>query len=282
MKNSIKIFEKNYKALIKEVENIILPLLEVIDIKEISRRNIIYERYEEDRFKYFVESERRRFSKALNIIISDRKGGKVCDLGCFIPYLPVALSILGYQVKIVDKYEFYGNSFKNSIYHLAEKKSIKIFDFDILNDSFDILGKNDVVINMAVVEHFNGTPRYFLQKIHSIIADGGFLIFDVPNIAEFIKRIRLLFGFSPLADYNQYFYSEYPFMGHNREMTVDEVIYMLEHSNFKVEHLECYDFCPNPVKTLTGKLALILKNILPIKYKKESIIAKARPITPIT
>jgi len=229
------------------------------------------------KFKYFVEVEKRRFLKALDIITRDRSQGTVCDLGCFIPYLPLALATIGFDVKIVDKYALYGSRFRDEIFRLAESKSIQVFDLDIVNDGFETLGQNDVVLLMAVVEHLNGSPRYLLEKIHAIIGSDGFFVFEVPNIAELVKRFRAFLGFSPLADYHDYFHSAYPFTGHNREMTVPEVFYMLEHAGFSVEHCDCYDYSKDAVVTWKGRLALSLKAFIPMKHKGQSIIAKARP-----
>lgn len=272
----ISLLEKKYLSLAKEVESIIRPLVETLDINTISKCNAYYTLYERDRFYHFVENEKRRYFKALDLITHDKSHGSVCDVGCMIPYLPLALARLGYSVKIIDNYDFYGYSFKNAISALAEKNNIQIFDVDILNDSFDPLGKNDVVINMAVVEHLNGTPRFLLKKIHACLAGDGIFIFDVPNIADFLKRIRLMMGISPLADYDIYFNSTYPHIGHNREMTIEEVRYMLLNSDFIIDSIECYDFNPKPVKTIMGHIAAIVKNIVPLKNKRESIIAKAR------
>lgn len=272
-----KFLHKKYTSLAKEVEKEIVPLIESIDVRCLTKYNEYYKRYSKDKFKYFVEIEKFRYFKALEIITADKGQTAICDVGCFVPYLSVALAILGYKVKIIDNYSLYNDSFKTRIHQLAEKKSIQLIDFDILRDDFNLLGRNDVVLLMAVIEHLNGTPRYLLKNIHNIISSDGFLLVDVPNIAEFLKRIRLLFGFSPLADYEHYYNSAYPHIGHNREMTVDEVRYMLGHSNFDIEYLECYDYDPSPAKTIYGKLSLLLKKVLPIKNKQGSIIAKARP-----
>ena len=58
---------------------------------------------------------------------------------------------------------------------------------------------------MAVVEHLHGSPQELFNKIRNIISEKGFLIFEVPNIAQFNKRLRMLLGFSLLVDYHNTF-----------------------------------------------------------------------------
>ena len=157
------------------------------------------------------------------MIDRDRKKLEICDYGCMLPFLPTALSLLGYNVTIVDKYEYYGEIFKSTVTNYCAENNLKIVDLDILSDPFDMIEKSDISLNLAVVEHLNGSPKDFFNKVRSRIKSDGFFIFDVPNIANLIKRLRLLLGYSPLDDYNYYLNAPYPYMGHIREMTVDEV-----------------------------------------------------------
>lgn len=276
MKKNIDRTERRFARLIQDVDKIILPFIESIDIEHISKHNAGYKNYKNDRFKHFIENEKKRFVKALDIIVNDKQDGSVCDLGCFIPYLPVALSLLNYNVKIVDKYDFYGREFKDTIIKLAERYKIDVFDIDILNDNIEVLNKNDIVLLMAVVEHLNGTPRFLFDKIHHLLSENGFFLFETPNIADFAKRIRMLLGYSPLPDYKDFFHSAYPFTGHNREMTVSEVIYLFEHTGFKIEQLKCYDYVGTSELTARGKVLKLIKSILPLKNKGQSILVKGK------
>lgn len=269
---------QKYAGLIKEVDRAIAPLIESVNVDGISRHNRGYKAYEADKFRNFVEVEKTRFLKALGVITQEFSEGTICDLGCFIPYLPTALALLEYNVKIVDKYQLYEGRFKGEISKLADSKHIQLCDLDILQDDFYPLGENDVVMLMAVVEHFNGSPRNLMEKTRGIISSSGFLLFEVPNIAEFIKRIQMLLGHSPLAPYEDYLQSEYPFMGHNREMTVDEVLQLLDQTGFRCEWLECYDYWKGGVTTLKGSIMQVVKQIAPLRHKGQVICAKARPI----
>ncbi|MEQ8971773.1 MAG: hypothetical protein RIE73_15425 [Coleofasciculus sp. C1-SOL-03] len=275
MTNNFKQLEDKFYKLIKDTDKIIYPLIESIEIDDISKHNSAYRNYSNDKFKNFVEVEKRRFIKVLNVITEDKCHGKICDLGCFIPYVPMALSLLGYQVQIVDKYELYGSRFKHSILKLAETHSIEVNDMDILQDEFTNLAKNDIVLLMAVVEHLSGSPENLMNKVQQIISPNGFIIFEVPNIAEFAKRIKMMLGNSPLPPYETYFHSDYPFTGHNREMTVAEVIYLMDKTGFEIEWLHCYDYSKYLPKTWLGKSIRVIKKLIPIRDKGESIMVKA-------
>lgn len=275
MSHHLQKLENKFSGLIDTADQAMAPLLDAIDINDISKHNADYLiKWGADKFGMFISGEKTRFLNAVDIITTQRKDGIVCDLGCLFPYLPLCLSLLGYRVKIVDRYDLYGPKFKDAISRLAEKYSIELCDLDILSGDFARLGQNDVVLLMAVIEHLNGTPRHLMKKIHQILAPNGFLILEVPNIAEFSKRIFALLGFSPLPNYEGYFRSEYPFMGHNREMTMSEVRYLLENTGFKVEFLHCYDYS-KASGSLKNKLVRTVKAIVPAKNKGEVIVAQA-------
>ena len=262
-------------TLIAQTDERIRHLLAAIPMDELIAQNPGYKRYADDRFQSFVEVEKKRFVKAIHTITALKPSGTVVDLGCFIPYLPVALSLLGHKVKIVDNYKLYSPRFYAAIETLATTHGIELLDLDILKDDFSALGKSDVVLFMAVAEHLNGSPRVLLSKIHKILKPDGIMLFEVPNIAEFRRRLRFLFGRSPLAHYPDYFYSTYPFTGHNREMTVSEVRFLLNNSQFRTDRLECYDYSSAKPGSLLGWLAVLLKKVAPMRYKQEVIMAVA-------
>ena len=252
-------------------------LLDSIDFEEQAKRNVLYRKYAANKFHYYVDMEVNRYIKVLDLITTkldpDRKKLDVCDYGCMLPFLPTALSELGYNVTIVDRYEYYGDAFKNSIIKHCDENNLKILDLDILNDSFDIIQESDFSLNLAVVEHLNGSPKEFINKIRSKTKEDGLFIFDVPNIANFVKRVRSVMGYSPLDDYNDYLDAPYPYMGHNREMTVSEVKALMRAANFDIQHIETYDFNPFSTVTKKGRFVKALKPMIPMKHLGECILA---------
>ncbi len=130
-------------------------------------------------------------------------------------------------------------------------------DLDILSDDMVRLEYNDVVLLMAVIEHLNGSPRRLINNVRKIMKPDALLFSEVPNISEFSKRIRMMFGHSPLPQYKDYFYSEYPYAGHNREMTVEEVRFLFENCVFKL--CRCY-------VTITRMIELVLYRRRSLNY----------------
>ncbi len=269
-------FGQQLTNVMADTDTLIRPLLDVLNIEDICTHNKGYRAYDANRFQHFIEQEKGRFIKVANLIQHDPHNVRtICDLGAFIPYFPLVLSSLGYDVTIVDTYTLYGPRFESTIRQIAEKKAIKVIDLNILDDDFTPLGHPDIVLLMAVVEHLNGSPHVLMQKIHKMMAPGGYLVFDVPNIAEFTKRIAVLQGQSPLGDYRTYFDSAYPYMGHNREMTVSEVRLLMDMSGFRIDNLLCYDYSVLPATTLKRRLLYLIKSLWPIQDKGQVITVKA-------
>ena len=261
--------------ILAETDRRIRPLVDAVDVSELTRFNRGYERYTSNKFYYFIDMERKRLRRALELVLKHNQSGSVADLGCFIPYLPCALSLAGFSVRMVDKYSLYSPKLKDAIANFAGENLLKVHDLDLLNEPFDELGQNEAVLLTSVLEHLNGSPRELLRKARNILLPTGIFVVQVPNIAEFTRRVLLLFGRSPLIDYETYFRSDYPFMGHNREMTVKEVEFMLVHSGFRVTELACEDLSPPIPVNWKAQLIQGVKWLAPLSCKTSSITAAA-------
>lgn len=273
---SFKEIENKYSKVLDEVETAVRKLLDTIDIQEIAKYNVGLSIYGQFRYEYFIQREKRRFLLTLDEVNQSKMAASVCDLGCFIPYLPIALSLTGHKVKIVDKYSMYSQSFKDNIRRISDDYDIEVHDLDILYDDIGQLESVDVVLLMAVLEHLNGSPKRLMESIRSIMRPDALLFSEIPNIAEFSKRIRMLFGHSPLPKYKDYFYSKYPYAGHNREMTVEEVRFLFETCGFHIMSLLCYDYSEHRTGTLASSLVRLLKRVAPLRHKGEVIWVKCR------
>ena len=142
-----------------------------------------------------------------------------------------------------------------------------------MHDPLEFKDHFGLILNLAVVEHFNGSPLPFMQKVNSIAGSAGFLIFDVPNIASLSKRVRLLLGHSPLDEYARYIHSPYPYFGHNREMTVGEVKLLLTEAGFELQKSYTFNFNDYSTRTLVGELVRKLGGTKLFKNCGENIIA---------
>lgn len=126
-------------------------------------------------------------------------------------------------------------------------------------------GRYDVVNLLCVVEHLLGSPKCLMKRIKSMLEPEGVLLFCVPNQARLLRRMAFFFGgISVHPDYGDYFHSEYPFSGHNREYTYKEVIYALNEAGFRINELGSIKYPPNgsPVKRIVGSIA----NLLPSSF----------------
>jgi SAM-dependent methyltransferase len=258
-----------------EVEHDLIELVRCVDLARVSRFNAGYRRYESDRYAHFVTAERRRFRRTICQVTSRRRGGRILDIGCFIPYVSLTLARLGYEVSVIDKYDFYGAAFKSAMQSLCSRYEVLLLDSDIIQDNLDI-GTYDEVLCLAVIEHLNGSPRRLLRKIAGLMARDGTLEIEIPNICEITKRIRFLFGRSPLPDYSDYFESDYPFIGHNREMTIHEVKYMLEACGYDIRRIECLDYGDTSLLTWKARVLYYARYLVPIRHRGELISAVAR------
>ena len=56
-----------------------------------------------------------------------------------------------------------------------------------------------------------------------------------------------------MSEYSNFFNSSYPFEGHHREMTYDEVIYLFKHTNFKIEKFIAFNRKQKGIKNRYNK-----------------------------
>lgn len=262
------------RRLISEVSRDLRPLLATVDVADLVVHNIGYGNFE-DALGGIIDAESGRYIRALQIIRETVAAGSVLDLGTFIPMVPVALARLGYEVTIVERFSLYGPTFGQALESIAAKEGVRVVDMDLSSDDLTPLGSFDVVMLMAVLEHLNGSPMELMRRIRAVVAPGGRLAVEVPNIAELAQRLRMVLGRSPLPEYGSYLASAYPYAGHNREMTTGEVRELLAASGFELDRLEVYDYVAWHLLTPKGKLLRAAKRFIPADVG-ESIIAIAR------
>lgn len=216
------------------------PALNKVDLSDLSRHNTSYRHYGctvEERFRNFVETEFAHFDRYFSWAVRNLSPGRrILEVGCFIPILPLGLQKLGFEVTVVEKASMYGPSF-GAVRELCERNNIRFLDMDIV-DRPSQMPTAPVISLINVVEHLNGSPRGLLQAIASKLELGGYLLFSVPNVASIGRRLALLRGRSPFPLYEDYWQSEYPFAGHNREYTLEEARYCVQKVGLVVQE-EC-------------------------------------------
>jgi hypothetical protein len=225
---------------ILETREELSPFLYKLDLEALSLNNRSYLAYAKDPLRSFIDHEIIRYMKTADFIYRTLpRGASVIDIGLFIPVIPIALSKLGYQVASVEKLAFYGNALNDIITLITNRYHVCVYDLDVLTDELPI--QADIVLLLAILEHLNGTPRYLLGRAKSMVKPDGYMIVEVPNAATLSRRLSfLLKGSPPFPPFADYYHSEYPFSGHNREYTVRDLQFALQQSGLKIVQLEVF------------------------------------------
>jgi 2-polyprenyl-3-methyl-5-hydroxy-6-metoxy-1,4-benzoquinol methylase len=202
----------------------------------------------------FINYLRRSNLRYYELIQDLPDGAKtVCDVGGFWGVLPLALTEMGFQVTMTEAKKYYSGSF-DPLFQLIESKGVRILDMDPFEDTFASNEKFDFVCIMAVLEHYPHSLKFFLNNVHGILNKGSRLFIEVPNIAYLNKRVRFLFGVSPITDLQSIYDSAIPFTGHHHEYTMKELRLLFQWMNLPIvgEHYINYS-------TSWNKLGYFLK-----------------------
>lgn len=102
-------------------------------------------------------------------------------------------------------------------------------------------GSFDAVVCCQVLEHFSHSHLPALREMRRVLRRGGVLEIDVPNVACYRNRTRLLRGKHITFDHGEHYLhaepilykglSYYP-LRHNREFTRAELVQLLESAGF--------------------------------------------------
>jgi methionine biosynthesis protein MetW len=183
-------------------------------------------RYNKD---FFVDFE--RVDKIISLV---GQGGKVLDIGCGD----------GQISKIIkENNEVFGIEISDIARQKAKDNGINVLDLDLnLNWSDGLEESFDVVVAGEIIEHIFDTDK-FLQNIHKVLKEDGYLVLSTPNIASLGRRLFLLFGINPAIETTARSYDA----GHIRYFTFNSLKKMLKENNFKVISFtsDCINFDRN-------------------------------------
>lgn len=105
----------------------------------------------------------------------------------------------------------------------------------------------DIIIAGEIIEHLYNTDNFF-KEVHSILKKNGVLLLTTPNLASWMNRLFLLFGFQPfdteVSDESHIFGKEFIYhltgkevsqsVGHLRCFTKKALRSVLKYYNFRV------------------------------------------------
>jgi hypothetical protein len=129
-----------------------------------------------------------------------------------------------------------------------------------------------------VIEHLPFSARATLESFYRILRPGGLLLLSTPNIARLSSVLRLLLRRTVHPPIEQFFHADFPFTGHYREYTLDEVKKMLVWSGFEVlqtAYLQQHDvlFLLSQKKRFAGNL------FAPIRWAEIVALSAWRPFS---
>jgi SAM-dependent methyltransferase len=173
-------------------------------------------------FRLYLDASVVRYHLAYKALTSGGGVRTVCDVGGFWGAFPLTLRALGYAVTMTEALEYYSQRF-DGLFAFLRGAGIEILDLDPFAPGASIDRRFDFVSVMAVVEHFPHSLRDFMANVTRMMATGGQLYIEVPNIAFWPKRMSLLRGETPLVPVGEIYDSRVPFIGHHHEFTAGEL-----------------------------------------------------------
>lgn len=162
--------------------------------------------------------------------------GPVLDIGSYVNIYPLALTLLGSNVTIVDYFPQlspqspYFNPAIPKAFDMLVMNNVTVINCDIyefVSSPERSSGHYARITSFECFEHLWHSPRPIVEFARERLIEGGRFIVSVPNMASLRKRAKLLLGRSVLPEYRFFYHNGNPFTGHRREMTVGEVAYLL-------------------------------------------------------
>jgi Methyltransferase domain len=193
----------------------------------------------------YLRASERRYTRIVEQFDQRRPhsdGAAALDVGGFAGALPLALKRCGLDVTLVEEYGYYQGAFDElRDFLLSEGLAIWAEDFTAP------LGEPptrtyQLVMNLAMLEHLPSSPKPLLDNLRTVTDPSGLLFVDVPNIAYWPNRLKLLRGRSIHAPMELLYDSAPPYLGHHREYTRDDLATVLHRGGFRLLTVQCFNY----------------------------------------
>jgi SAM-dependent methyltransferase len=203
--------------------------------------------------------------------------GSVLEIGSWLGNFALALRRLGYDIVACDRYSSYGEAFHRHV-GLLRDEGIHVVSTTRERELDQIanLGRFDVVLAGAVIEHVPHTPRHLLETLFGALRPGGLLVLDTPNLARYWNLRALERGqtvFQPLEDQ---FRCDPPWEGHHREYTARELGWMLEQVGCESVEVEFFDYNMLQYAELSAEHTACLARIVEDPSQSDTLLASGR------
>lgn len=145
------------------------------------------------------------------------------------------ISVLARQLK---KAKVIGIDLNNSKLSLSNKFGIDLRVCDLQISPLPLEDSSiDIIMLLETVEHLCIYPNDLFDQINKKLKKEGYLIISTPNLVRFSNRLRVLSGKNPLINY---FERTAGGSNHVREFVLDEMVYYLKKSGFKIVKKELF------------------------------------------
>jgi SAM-dependent methyltransferase len=129
----------------------------------------------------------RRVVESLNI-----RADHYLDLGCGNG------SLTKYIANLVRSSRVVGIDINPLALEKAKEAGIEVYRIDLNNEPLPFAGESfDLITAFELIEHL-WNKDFFLKEVFRVLRKGGFFILSTPNLASWVNRILLLFGYLPL------------------------------------------------------------------------------------
>ena len=179
--------------------------------------------------------------------------GRMLDYGSYFGNFALMFARAGFSVEAVDSYRAYQPAFDRVTQLLADA-GVRLLDF--ADAGYALTGTDaayDVVLCMGVIEHIPSSPRPLLETLNRVLAGGGVLILDTPNLVHLYNRQKFARGETVLAGIDAQYETELPFEGHHREYTIPELVWMLRRVGHQRISVEAFNYSSYALGTLSSR-----------------------------
>ena len=124
----------------------------------------------------------------------------------------------------------------------AKTRGINTYKLDLNKDTLPFAdGYFDLVTSFGALEHLIYFDNFF-SECFRVLSDGGYILIAMPNLASYINRIALLFGYQPrdveitqkaLPGTLPYYHYRSDFFGHIHSATLSSMKQLMKHYGFR-------------------------------------------------
>lgn len=237
-----------FRRVYQQAVDDILPFLTPDRLAVVARHN---PGWQPDKFNHeaYLRTSEVRYIAALDIYASHASPPdqlRTLEVGGFMAAFPLALTRIGVQSTLSEKYGYYYGAF-DDLRDFITAEGVDVWDLDLTEPVKPFPSERfDIVTAMAIIEHLAHSPRVLLEQCRNLLDAGGRLVLDTPNLGYWPTRIGALRGRSPMAPIEHVFHADIPFTGHHREYTEAELRAVIEWSGMRVEALSTCNYSPWP------------------------------------